>query len=195
MDALVDPTILEIPCDDRSGEGVYRVRLLQELGKNYTLTPERVRDLWVEASKHKSLFSDYTDGKLEPFVLLLGNPRSMWLEIVKDGSERPVGVAYVTDILPQFDAVAHFAFWDSVGSGREPLALFIAEWIMDRYSLHRLSAQIPPYQRGTIRFAERLGFVREGEKREAVVREGEWHSLVLFGMTKNELEESLKKVW
>lgn len=195
MEALADPTILEIPCDDRSGESVYHVRVLQELGRNYSLSPDRIRDLWIEASKHKYLFSDYTEGKLEPFVLLLANPRSVWLEIVKDGSEKPIGVAYITDILSGFDAVAHFAFWDSIGSGREPLALFIAEWVMDRYSLHRLSAQIPPYQRGTIRFAKRLGFVDEGEKREAVIRDGEWQPLLLFGLTKNELEESLKKVW
>lgn len=191
-----DSVILEIPCEDRKhGEAIYEVSILREFDKNYSLTPEKIADLWRVFREHTVLFSDDTEGKFMPFFLVLMDPRGVWFELRIKGSEQPVGVVYVTAVKPGHEADGHFAFWDSVGSGREPLALFAAEWIMDRYRLHRLSAHVPQYQSGTRRFIERLGFTREGVKREAVLHKGERTALISYGILRSELNDQISKVW
>lgn len=187
-------TVLEIPCENRrTGEQHLQLNLLREGPANYSITPEKIRDLWVEASKHDVLFSDYTEGKLEPFIDVLMDPRGVWFEIVEDG--QILGAMYLSDVIPGFDAVGHFTFWDSIASGREPLALYAMEFVMDRYNLHRLTAKIPVYQKGTIRFTERLGFKREGKIREAVPHKGKWMPMYSFGILRSEVDDMIERIW
>lgn len=189
----MDNLVLEIPCQDRVGEAIFQIRILREFGQNYGMSPAKIAELWKISSEHRVLFSDETDGKVEPFILLALNPASVWLEMLRDS--KTVGVAYVTSVIPGYDAEAHFAFWDKIAKGRESLILMTAEWLMDRYSLRRLSASTPPYQSGTMKFIERLGFVQEGVKRDAVLYRGELFPLVQFGLTRAELDSSLRKAW
>lgn len=189
-------TVVEIPCEDRGGEDIYQANLLREFDKNLALDSFKIRDLWAEFRKHDVLFSDYTAGQLLPFVAVLLDPRGVWLEVVrKTEPERPVGVAYITAVKPGHEADAHFAFWDSRGRGREPLVLFLAEWVMDRYHLHRLNAAVPAYQHGVLRFTERLGFRREGAKREAVLYKGSRGPLILFGILRDEVDQQISDLW
>ena len=188
-------TILTLPCEDRTGESIYEIRILREFDRNYSLTTKKVRDLWVAANSHKGLFSDLTEGKFEPFFILLMDPQGVWFEICKQGEDVPVGVAYITRVRPFHEADAHIAFWDSIASGREPLALFLTEWVMDRYNLHRINAYIPTYQRGTNKFVLRMGFKLEGVKREGVLHAGEYESISMYGLLRSELQEQLQKVW
>lgn len=188
--------LLEIPCTDRDGEDVYQVKMLREFDQNLLMTPEKIRDLWAEFRQHDVLFSDYTAGKFKPFFVILMDPRGVWMEITKRSDPtRPIGVAYVTAVKPGHEADAHFAFWDSGGRGREPLVLYLAEWVMDRYSLHRLNAAVPAYQHGVIRFIERTGFTKEGVKREAVLYKGERGPLVTFGILRQEVEQHITEIW
>lgn len=190
---LTNP-VLEIPCDNRrTGEQMLRVNMLREGPQNYEMTPFKIRDLWVEASKHDVLFSDYTAGKLEPFIDVLMNPRGVWLEIVH--GEKIIGAAYLSDVIPGFDASAHFTFWDSVASGREPLVLYLLEFVMDRYKLHRVSAKVPVYQKGVIRFVERVGFKREGTIRELIPYKGKWLNAALYGILRPEVEDRIEEIW
>jgi hypothetical protein len=183
--------VLKIPCEDRSGEHVYEAHLIWELGKNYGLSPKKISDIWREVKNFDVLFSDETRGDVEVLFDILIDPRSVWFELKKEGEERPIGIAYITNIIPGHDAQGHIAFWDRIAGGREPLLLFLMEWVSDRYKLHRFSAQVPPYQAGVIRFVKKLGFREEGEMREAVLRHGRRWPLVLLGITKDELDESI----
>lgn len=188
--------VLEVPCLDRDGEDFYQVRLLREFNQNVATDPFKVRDLWAEFRKHQVLFSDYTEGKFMPFFVVLMDPRGVWMEIVKKSEpERPIGVVYITAVKPGHEADGHFAFWDSGGRGREPLILYVAEWVMDRYNLHRLNAAVPAYQHGVIRFIERVGFTKEGVKREAVLYKGERGPLVTFGILRDEVEQHISAIW
>ncbi len=167
-------------------------RLLQELGKaDGYLTPGKIQELWEEYRKHDVLFSDYTEGKVEPFLDLLLSSSSIWWEIFSLVEEKPIGVMCATRIIPHFEANGHFAIWSGKARGKEKLILETMRWLFDRYDLHRMTAEVAAYQRGVVRFVERLGFTREGEKREAVVKDGKWLGLELFGMTREELEEAL----
>jgi len=182
--------IMQVKCKDRTGDHKYSIRMLQEFGKNWGyLTNDKIAQLWAEVRKFDVLFSDYTRGKAEPFLDALFNPGSVWLEIFRLTDQRPIGAAYITNVIPHYDAKGHFTLWDKVGSGREPIFWDIMAWLMVRYDLHRITVEIPPYQSGVIRFTKKMGFRPEGEKREAVLHKGKWMPLLIFGLLRSELEE------
>jgi RimJ/RimL family protein N-acetyltransferase len=53
---------------------------------------------------------------------------------------------------------------------------------------HRLQLEIYGFNERAIRHAERAGFVREGVKRKAYDRHGEWVDGILFGLIREDLE-------
>lgn len=185
------PEVFSEEVEDRTGKYTMSVRLLHEFGSTTDyLTKAKVGELAREAAKHEVLFSDHTTGnKLEAFLDVFMDPRGVWFELFHTGKESVAGAAYITKVIPGYDATAHFAFWDQVASGRQSLIHSLMDVVFKRYNLRRLSVEVPPYQRGTIRFIESLGISQEGEKREAVLYKGRWFPLLLFGITKGDLEE------
>ena len=59
---------------------------------------------------------------------------------------------------------------------------------------HRLELEIYGFNERAIRHAERSGFVREGRRRRAYLRHGEWVDGVLFGLTREDLEVEVEDV-
>lgn len=53
---------------------------------------------------------------------------------------------------------------------------------------HRLQLEIYGFNERAIKHAERAGFVREGVKRKAYHRHGEWVDSVLFGLVREDLD-------
>jgi RimJ/RimL family protein N-acetyltransferase len=53
---------------------------------------------------------------------------------------------------------------------------------------HRLELEVFGFNERAIAHAERSGFVREGVKRRAYMRDGEWVDGVIFGLTREDLE-------
>ena len=53
---------------------------------------------------------------------------------------------------------------------------------------HRLQLECYGFNERAIRHAERAGFVREGVKRRAYLRHGEWVDGIMFGLLKEDLE-------
>jgi RimJ/RimL family protein N-acetyltransferase len=65
--------------------------------------------------------------------------------------------------------------------------------VLQRYLLvdldyHRLQLEVYGFNERAIKHAERAGFVREGVKRQAYWRHGEWVDGVLFGLLRDDLE-------
>ena len=180
-----------LEAEDTKNGHTLEVRLLQELGDLSNLSPKKISSLWNEFKSHDVLFTDYTAGKLEPFLHSLINPRSVWVEIFDIEEDKAIGIMMATSILPNFDAEGHFTIWNGRASGKELVVLKSIKWIFDRYNLHRMTAPVPGYQKGVIRFIKRLGFEHEGEKRESVLMGDRWIGLVQFGMTRSELEAAL----
>jgi RimJ/RimL family protein N-acetyltransferase len=54
---------------------------------------------------------------------------------------------------------------------------------------HRLEVEIYGFNERAQRHAERSGFVREGVKRKAYERHGEWTDGILYGLIRDDLEE------
>jgi len=184
-----------VPCSDKSGEHIYEAELLWEGGRNLGLTPQKIAEIWRQAKDFDVLFSDETNGKFEPFFYALINPSSIWFELRRVGEPTSIGLAYFTNIIPGFDMHGHFTFWDSIARGREPILLFLAEWVADRYKIRRITAHVPPYQAGVVRFLRNLGFIPEGEMREAVKYKDRWWPLLTFGMTRKDLDRSMRALY
>jgi RimJ/RimL family protein N-acetyltransferase len=54
---------------------------------------------------------------------------------------------------------------------------------------HRLQLEVYGFNERAQRHAERAGFVREGVKRKAYLRDGEWVDGVLYGLLEDDLSE------
>jgi RimJ/RimL family protein N-acetyltransferase len=65
--------------------------------------------------------------------------------------------------------------------------LFQRHLIFD-LGFHRLQLECYGFNERAIRHAERSGFVREGIKRNAYLRDGEWVDGVMFGLVREDLE-------
>ena len=57
-----------------------------------------------------------------------------------------------------------------------------------RFDLPRVILNVAAFNERAIKHAERAGFVREGVKRQAYWRHGEWVDGVLFGLLREDLE-------
>lgn len=173
---------------------IYSVRLLQRFGKiEPYLTPQKIQELWIEFSKHDSLFTDYTQGKVEPFLDVLFDSRAIIAEVYNVTDETPYGSLMLNRVILGFDAMAHFTVWDSKASGKELLFLLMMKEWMTEFNLHRLSAEIPGHMTGVMRFAKRLGFVEEGIRREGNLSKGAWMDMTMFGILRSELDLKLKE--
>jgi RimJ/RimL family protein N-acetyltransferase len=66
-------------------------------------------------------------------------------------------------------------------------ARLLQRHLMDDLGYHRLELEIYGFNERAMRHAERAGFVREGVKRQAYWRHGEWVDGVLYGLIEKEL--------
>jgi RimJ/RimL family protein N-acetyltransferase len=73
------------------------------------------------------------------------------------------------------------------GVGDEAARLFQRHLLVD-LDLHRIELQIYGFNERAIAQAERTGYVREGVKRKAYLKNGEWQDAVLFGLLREDLD-------
>jgi RimJ/RimL family protein N-acetyltransferase len=74
------------------------------------------------------------------------------------------------------------------GVGDEAARLFQRHLLVE-LDMHRIELQIYGFNDRAIAQAERTGYVREGVKRRAYLKDGEWQDAVLFGLLRDELSE------
>jgi RimJ/RimL family protein N-acetyltransferase len=71
--------------------------------------------------------------------------------------------------------------------GEEAARLLQRHLLLD-LGFHRMELQIYGFNERAIAHAERSGFVREGVKRKAYFKHGEWQDAVLFSLLREDLE-------
>jgi RimJ/RimL family protein N-acetyltransferase len=74
------------------------------------------------------------------------------------------------------------------GVGDEAARLF-QRYLLVELDMHRIELQIYGFNERAIAQAERAGYVREGVKRKAYLKNGEWEDAVLFGLLREELPQ------
>ena len=116
------------------------------------------------------------------------------IEVEEDGEWRPAGVmgfelGYRRSRMARLGGLAvHPAF-----RGRhlaDAAARLLQRHLIYDLGYHRLELECYGFNQRAIRHAERAGFVREGVKRKAYWRHGEWVDGVLFGLVREDLDES-----
>lgn len=68
-------------------------------------------------------------------------------------------------------------------------ARLVQRYLIFERGFHRLELACYGFNAAAIRHAERVGFVREGVKRKAYLRHGEWQDAILFALVREDLEE------
>jgi RimJ/RimL family protein N-acetyltransferase len=66
-------------------------------------------------------------------------------------------------------------------------ARMLQHYLLFELDFHRLQLEIYGFNERALRHAERAGYVREGVKRKAYLRHGEWVDGVLFGLLREDL--------
>ena len=66
-------------------------------------------------------------------------------------------------------------------------ARLLQRYLFDELGFHRLELACYGFNERAIRHAERAGFIREGVKRRAYLRHGEWQDAVQFGLLREDL--------
>ena len=71
----------------------------------------------------------------------------------------------------------------------ERAARLLQRYLLVELGFHRLELACYGFNDAAIRHSERAGFVREGVKRKAYMRHGEWQDAVLFSLLREELAQ------
>lgn len=150
------------------------------------MTPEKVKWLWDEMSKYRTLFSDLTRGSAENFTALLIDPNSLWFEVFSE--TQLVGIIYFTSMQWEIDCEAHLVFFDRKPREKTLLCRLVAKWMFDNFPLNRITATIPHIYHWTLRLAVAIGFKLEGTKRQSQLMGNKWIDEVIFGLLRSEVE-------
>lgn len=174
--------VLSIVCDEPEGRVRREVRQM-------TLSIPNMREFWLRAREHRTLFGEEILDDFSKFVknLVVEGPdgiASTGLFWVIDDF---VGVYYLTDIVPEDDALVHYTFFDGRHRGRAQMTKQMIAYVFRRYNFIRLTAQFPLYVSPVVfKFAEQVGFKLEGRKRKAALYKGLWFDENHYGILREE---------
>jgi RimJ/RimL family protein N-acetyltransferase len=118
-------------------------------------------------------------------------PRRTGRLIVELDGERAGVMAF--DELSEANRIAHLGGLavhpDFRGRGvADEAARMFQRYLIHELGFHRLELACYGFNDRAIRHSERVGFVREGVKRRAYLRHGEWQDAVLFALLREDLE-------
>ena len=180
---LLEPPVLVVPCEEKGGTVMREVRLA-------SLTIDRLRFLWDKLRGFDTLFNDFTEGDFTAFVdhfLLNVNGEVRPAGLIWDVDD--VGILFLNDLRSDHSATAHFCFWDKKFRGREHLCREMLRLVFDTYGFRRIEVQVPRYAKKTLYAIEKIGFVYEGTRREAIFYKGQWFDVRLYSVLEGELNE------
>lgn len=147
------------------------------------LTREKIQSLWEKIQSFPEMFDDLSRKDSNAFMERLMDRNSLYWEI---GDE--VGLATATHIRPRVDAIVHLIMFDRRLRGREGILKEILADLFQLAQLRRVTAITPTDRTPTTRkLLERLGFVREGVMRDALLVDGKYFNLDVYGMLREEL--------
>lgn len=147
--------------------------------------------------KFDTVFNSYIANNIDDFIKLFvtGNGNSDVRATGLIWEVDDVGILYATEIAIGHDALVHFNFWDRRLRGRENLLRGMMKHFIELFDLHRISTEVGLFAAPWLPVAvERIGFKREGRKREALKFKGQWFDSIIYSMLKSEVERCHQKV-
>lgn len=153
-------------------------------------TRENFETFFEKAKKYRTLLHKEIGEDREKFLQLFIRQGAAGIEptgvfyVIDDF----VGVYYATKIIKGEDASVHYTFLDGRHKGREDLTREMIKYLFKIADLNRITADMPAYlPEACFKFVERVGFTREGRKRQAVLYKGAWFDIKIYGILKEEL--------
>lgn len=180
----IDDVVLKVKCSERDGEVVRSVRPA-------SLSIENLRRYWNHLKEFDVLFDEFVQGDVDAFIRRFvgqngdGEPVARGLIWEVDD----VGILFLTEFNPYYrEATGHYTFWDGAYRGREELVREMLRYVFDDLDLRIIRAEVPLYAQPAMVFAEKLGFVKEGRKRDARFYKGQWFDVNMYSIRKEEIE-------
>lgn len=174
--------MLSIICTEPEGTTLRNVRPV-------ALTTEKLNDYYERLKEFDIAFNDHVPNSPGGFA-------SIFLSVNEDLTVSAnglvfevddVGILYLTDIIPGFSGIAHFAFWDRRLRGREELIQKMISFAFEQYGFHRIETRVAMYAIPMLAAVERIGFKKEGRAREAVLKNGDWYDVNLYSILRREV--------
>ncbi len=183
--------VLEFECREPEGTLIRCVRPA-------VLTFATLKGYYDKLKEFDTIFNGYVANNIDAFIhsFVKGNGSG---DVQSTGiiwEVDDVGILYLTEISVGNDAYAHFNFWDRRIKGRENLIRGMMRNVMGEFNLHRISIEVGMFAAAWMCPAvERIGFTREGRKREAIwhvpkkTQEGQWFDSIMYSILRQEVEE------
>jgi RimJ/RimL family protein N-acetyltransferase len=116
------------------------------------------------------------------------------IEVSEEGDWRPAGAMgfEIANRRSRIARLGRLAIHPDFRGRRlsDDAARLLQRYLLLELDYHRLELEIYGFNERALNHAERSGFVREGVKRKAYWRHGEWTDGVLFGLVREDLEDS-----
>ena len=178
-----DAPILCVTCDEKQGP-------VKRCVYPFQLSRDNLLLFWERARVYPTLFTEEIKNDFQRFLSIFlaqegdrVNAKGLMWKV-----DNFTGVFYLTDIYPERDAVCHFTFFDGRIHGRDALAKAMLSYVFNKYKFRRLSAEVPMFVvPAAISFVQRVGFKREGRKRNSTPFNGEWYDTLQFGILSHEV--------
>jgi RimJ/RimL family protein N-acetyltransferase len=151
------------------------------------MSQANVTKVWTEFNRFPKLFMDHQRGDQQHFMQQLLAKNSLYF-VLDDA-----GIIYFTDILPKYIAKFHLMFWDKQLRGREPICKDMIGWAFNTLKVEKVWTSIPAFARVQRKFAERLGFLREGCFRKGYPCMGTNYDVYWYGMLKEDFDGQLSR--
>lgn len=135
----------------------------------------------------------YSSMETEEFVTMIStSPNAKSYMIETKENVKPIGVVSLINLdfknrsAECIIDIGDKSMWGK-GIGFESMSLLV-HYAFSELNLHRLSLQVFSFNQNAISLYEKLGFKVEGQSREALYRDGQYHDVILMGLLKDEAQ-------
>ena len=150
------------------------------------LSEQKVRDLWEQIQQFPQVFDDFSKGRYDEFVRHFFVPTNVFIDIGPG-----LGLAAGFGVRPGLDAVLHLVMFDRKLRGREPVFRSIMDHFFRKLNLRRMSALIADDCLTACKLCERLGFKLEGRMKKSILRDGQYHDTMIYGILREEFDGAM----
>lgn len=121
----------------------------------------------------------------------------VFVVVLREPTEPLVGRIALTSIVRGPFQNAHLGYWTAaayqgLGLATEATGL-IVDFGFEMLGLHRLEAAVMPHNGASRRILAKRGFREEGLAKRYLAIAGQWEDHILYGLTREEWEEALKR--
>lgn len=175
-----ESVVSEVQHGNNGDQGVRHLKYIEPIVLDQ-VDKDKIQWLWEKLKTQSYAFDDNTKEDAHRFLLSLFAPGTEHFFIQDKGYASAVGIC------PRTSCLIHFALWEPLeGAGVYNAIRELLGYLFERYQLNRITAAIPVYNKQVNRLAIMLGFRFEGELRQAILYEGKYHNITMYGLLAEE---------